>query len=286
MYKLLKEAKNTIRDLTDEAQGLRPRRGARTKGPGQKVLNEARRRAGVEKEQGLPSMILSLLGTLFGMLFSMIFSVLCCRRRTPPVVDAGSEHVQDLVGNKTTVDCERRTRKKGEMEALATPPMKLDVLLADDYEPGKPIFVQGPHGPLETQPPPDAKPGAKLSFKLAPMPDFQVVVPKGGRPGSEVKFKKADGVEISVAVPKGLKPGDTFNITPPALMVQVPEGATTGTPVIFKDPGANDETEWCRARVPEGLRPGMYFAVRLPPPVNVKPVSAPSKGKTPGRSGA
>jgi len=284
MYKLYREARNTIKDTLDEVQGVRPRRGARPKGPSHKVLEEARRRAGgKEKENGVLDMIFNFLGTLFGMLFSL----LCCRRRETPAIDAVNDRIRDLTGGKATVDCERRARKKGEIEALATYPVNLEVQLPADYESGAPVRVQGPHGLIEAEAPADAKPGARLQYRLAPMPDFQVVVPKGGRPGTEVKYKRADGVEISVVVPKGLKAGDSFNITPPALMVQVPPGATAGDAVVFKDPRADDDSEWCRARVPGGLGPGAYFAVRLPPPTRSKaPVAAGGGGKKPGRAGA
>merc|ERR1719356_1208419 len=118
--------------------------------------------------------------------------------------------------------------------------------------------MDGPHGRIVVAGPPDAKPGTIVRWRLAPQPDFQVEVPKGARPGTEVRLKRADGVEIAVPVPKGLKPGDTFNIAPPALMVQVPQGCKPG------------ESDWCRARVPEGMVPGGYFAARLPPPGEAK----------------
>jgi len=204
-------------------------------------------------------------------------AALCCRRRAPAPEPQRDPIKRDLLGFQTTQDSERWSSRKGETVALATPPVMLTVQLPDDYEPGMPVSMEGPHGRIEVPGPsdPDAKPGSVLHFSLAPSPDFQVEVPEGAGIGAEVRLRRPDGVEISVPVPKGLRPGDTFNISPPALMVRVPEGCAPGQRVVFKEPGAG-ESEWCRVVVPEGVVPGGYFAARLPPPS--EPKSKPRAG--------
>jgi len=250
---ILKDVKNAMTDAQNEMQGLKPRRGAKQKGPSAAQI-EARR---IQSSEAVAR---------WGP-----FS-LCCRRRAPEpkaAVQRGDFIKQDLLGCQTTQDSERRPRRKGEAEALATPPVELAVQLPEDYEPGMLVSMDGPHGRIEAAGPPDAKPGTTVRFRLAPQPDFQVEVPQGARAGTEVRLKRADGLEISVPVPKGLKPGDVFNIAPPALMVQVPQGCKPGDYVVFKEPGAGEQ-DWCRARVPEGTAPGGYFAARLPPPGEAK----------------
>jgi len=110
-----------------------------------------------------------------------------------------------------------------------------------------------------------------------------------------MKFERADGRKIEVQVPKQLRPGDTFKVSPPALLVRVPEGVGEGQTVVFRlpepgcenshddvhdkegsfpgprpgrsvaDPGhrADSAATWYRAIVPQGQAPGTYFAVRM-----------------------
>jgi len=160
---------------------------------------------------------------------------------------------------------------KFELEAVTTPPAEFSAMVPEDHQEGKTLRVLGPHGPIEVTPPPGSQPGMTLKWRLGPKPEFKVVVPPGAGPGSEAKFKRSDGAEISVQVPPGLAPGDVFDVSPPALMVRVPNGAMPGDCVCFRHSvsQANDDmevTEWCRARVPQGVEPGKYFAARLPGP--------------------
>jgi len=205
-----------------------------------------------------------------------------------PLMASGESLVTHLENDGFSVDAERLepvgpggTPAPGSgPEALATPPVELSVTLSDKFKPGESFTVQGPLGPIRVEPPPEAEPGMSLRYRLAPRPDFRVQVPPGARPGSEVKFEKADGVEVCVCVPEGLGPGDAFEVTPPALMVKVPEGVNAGDGLVFCGrQGPNGEpAEWYRAKLPEGLEAGKYFTARLPTP-------KPGRRGAPGRPG-
>merc|ERR1712194_753980 len=139
------------------------------------------------------------------------------------------------------------------------------VTLPQNHQFGNRLRVPGPHGIVEVVPPASSKPGETVRYRLAPRPEFQIEVPPGATPSSPVRFERTDGVEVCVTVPPGLRPGDMFEVTPPALMVQVPTGAVPCDQVVFRH-GSGQNAEWCRAQIPAGLTPGMYFAARLPPP--------------------
>jgi len=195
---------------------------------------------------------------------------------------SSESRVQEL--GSGAVDAERVEHRGGgrgnrlrEFEALATAPVELVAELPAEYQPGTPVLMHGPHGPVEVMPPMGVVPGSQMCYRLAPEPEFRVEVPLGSGPGSQVQFERSDGVEVSVTVPPGLRPGEIFDVTPPSLMVRVPEGAAPGDRVIFRHsigigPGGREETEWCRSQIPGNLRPGQYFAVRLPAPPGMKPL--------------
>mmetsp|Transcript_15429 Transcript_15429/g.42410 ORF Transcript_15429/g.42410 Transcript_15429/m.42410 type:complete len:200 (-) Transcript_15429:39-638(-) len=139
--------------------------------------------------------------------------------------------------------------------APTTPPLELTATLPSGHAPGQSFLVWGPHGPLELAPPPDTQPGSTLRYRLAPPIEFRVEVPPGAEAGSQVSFRKPNGDEVAVAVPEGLVPGDSFEVAPPALMVRVPAGVRPGDFVVFQCGNS-----WRRARVPDGLGAGHYFA--------------------------
>lgn len=131
--------------------------------------------------------------------------------------------------------------------------------------------MHGPHGPVRVVPPQSADPGTTLRWRLAPTPEFRIQVSSDCGPGSVIRFERSDGVEVAVSVPPHLQAGDIFEVTPPSMMVRVPEGAQAGDRVVFRHalgegPGGREATEWCRAEIPKGVRPGDYFAARLPCP--------------------
>jgi len=105
-------------------------------------------------------------------------------------------------------------------------------------------------------------PGERRRLRLAPRPEFRVEAPPEARPGSMVRFRDDSGKEVRVLVPEGIEPGDTFEVTPPTLMVRVPEAAEPGDIVKFIHPGCPEEAYW--ARVPKGVPPCAYFPARLP----------------------
>lgn len=196
-----------------------------------------------------------------------------------PLMGSSDSLVQHLSADPFAVDAERVDGLGGELEAQAVPPCEFAATLSDSYQPGTSFTIQGPLGPIKVNPPPDAKPGMTLRYRLAPTPDFRVQVPPGGKPGSPVTFQRADGVEICVQVPEGHGPGDSFDVTPPALMVRVPDGAEKGDFVVFHGPIApNQQPEWFRAQVPDGLAPGRFLTARLPVPKPSKSSPPPKQG--------
>lgn len=178
--------------------------------------------------------------------------------------------VKDLGTSQSTVESQRvRARRDGEFHAAALGPGRLTVKLPPQFQPGETVSVQGPHGLLELKPPPEAQPGSKIVVRLAAPAELRICIPLGKGPGSEIKIKKNDTMEIMVTVPKGLKPGDVFDVAPPALMVAVPDGAKPGDFVVF-DHTEEDGRCLCRAKIPEELHFGRYFAARLPKPLGMK----------------
>jgi len=154
-------------------------------------------------------------------------------------------------------------------QASATPPCEFCAHLPNTFQPGRPFTVIGPLGPVTVNPPEYALPGMSLRYRLAPKPAHRLKVPAGRRAGDELTFRRPeDGVELSALVPEGLLPGDTFDITPPALMVKVPEDAEAGDLVVFcEPPPANGRPqEWFRARIPKGVAANQYMTARLPRP--------------------
>uniref|UniRef100_A0A7S4SSJ8 Uncharacterized protein n=1 Tax=Alexandrium monilatum TaxID=311494 RepID=A0A7S4SSJ8_9DINO len=184
-----------------------------------------------------------------------------------------NSHVQELICE--AADAERCAPPTigavGEFEALATPPVELMGEIPVNHKPGMPIVLSGPHGPVQVMPPQETGPGSRVRFRLAPPPEFRIQVPAGCGPGSLIRFERSDGAKVCVAVPPERQAGDSFDVTPPSMMVRVPDGAQAGDRVTFRHTlatGKNgrEATEWCRTEIPKGVRPGFYFTARLPRP--------------------
>jgi len=153
------------------------------------------------------------------------------------------------------------------LKTLATPPLEFCATLADNFKAGEAITVQGPLGPITVEPPPEAEAGMSLRYQLVPRPDFRVHVSPNTQPGTEVRFDRGDGVEISAMVPTSLQDGDAFEVSPPALMVRVPDNGVAGTQIAFRSCSDFEETaEWFGLTLPEGCQPGRYVTAKLPHP--------------------
>jgi len=188
-----------------------------------------------------------------------------------------ANYITELANHHATVDSEwvRGTGPEdlgAYLLALATPPVEFDVVVPDNVAPGETFYVRGPHGKISVVAPQDRR--ARLwpiKCRLAPLPDLCILIPPRHKAGDLIRHMRDDGVEIAVPVPEGLQAGDTLEVTPPVLMVSVPGGAKGGDVVVFQAVGpifssCDRGSEYCRARVPQGVKEGEYFAARLPRP--------------------
>jgi len=179
------------------------------------------------------------------------------------------------VGSEGTVDAEYTfgPRLDDEFVAHAMPPCVLEVKLSVDWRPGHFIRMSGPYGDFRVRP--SGEPGKYTRVRLAPLPEFCVEVPLGLGPGSQMVFKRDDGTQVHAVVPQGVTAGGFFDVLPPCMMVQVPDGAEPGSTVRFRLGGGSvrppwqqgeeeSQAAWCRAVVPPGLLPGDYFPARIP----------------------
>lgn len=158
-----------------------------------------------------------------------------------------------------------------DVEATAMPaPLVLEVQLpSQNWESGAVMRVQGPAGFIRVPLPDVGTPGATVQVRIAPKPEYRVQVPPGSAPGWVVKFQKDSGEEVAVTVPEGLQPGDSFDVTPPAMMVRVPEQVQAGDSIIFKHQvpqkdGTKVTAAFFRATVPAGCQTGDFFAAIMP----------------------
>jgi len=181
------------------------------------------------------------------------------------------EKIDNLVAtrrdNKNTIDAEflmHPNPKEAGVEAHAMWPGDIELAVPKDWKAGDKVPAAGPHGRILFEIPDECQAGTTMRFRLKPAADLRVEVPPGLPAGAPMNFERPDGTRISIAVPAGMKPGDQFEVTPPALMVLVPEEVKPGETVVFCMPGPPGQ--WFKARVPEDMQLGRYFAARLPPP--------------------
>mmetsp|Transcript_42067 Transcript_42067/g.122042 ORF Transcript_42067/g.122042 Transcript_42067/m.122042 type:complete len:248 (+) Transcript_42067:90-833(+) len=194
----------------------------------------------------------------------------------------GGAVVKYLGQDPSAVEAELVTgliRSMGDIEAVAIPaPVMIEIQVpSGNHQPGEPLFINGPDGPIRVHLPRDAAPGSSLRIKIAPRPEYRIEVPPGAGPGWLVRFSNQDGVEVAVPVPPGLQTGDFCEVSPPALMVRVPEQAKPGDFVFFKrrapldsptKGGATSVMEFYRAQVPEGCQPCDFFSAIIPKPID------------------
>lgn len=200
--------------------------------------------------------------------------------------------VNVMEDNPNTVQAERLgpgSRANLGVEAHAMWPTDIELLVPEKHQKGDKIAAQGPHGRVEFDVPDGLQPGTTFRYRLKAAPEFRIEVPPNALPGSSVAFNRPDGVRIMIEVPAGKKPGEQFDVTPPALMVLVPEGVQPGDFVTFclRAPNSRDDSlaEWFRAPVPQELQLGKYFAARLPRPDPPQGGSSPKRG-SPKRASA
>lgn len=140
----------------------------------------------------------------------------------------------------------------------------------EDFRNRKPLRINGSHGPIDLEPPPGTAAGEPVLLRLMPPVEFSFVVPRLARPHQRLTVRRSDGTCAQVVMPADVSPGDEIAIRPRAVMVRVPRGAIPGDPVVFlwpeecRDDVVLQDVEWCRARVPQVILPGAYFAVRAP----------------------
>lgn len=182
-------------------------------------------------------------------------------------------HTLEQSGN--TVQAERTSPNSQlnlGIEARVFPATEVEINVPQNHQAGDVLSVQGPDGSVKLILPAGVEPGTVFRHRIKAEPEYRIEVPQGASPGSALTFARADGIRISIAVPPNLRPGDMFDVSPPALMVLVPEGLQPGDYVVFsseKVPGfmmGGEATQWFRARIPEQLQLGRYFAARLPEP--------------------
>lgn len=162
----------------------------------------------------------------------------------------------------------------GHLEALATPPLAFRTILPEDHVAGQSIKVTGPLGTVQVTPPSDVQPGTPVTFRLAPPTRFKVQVPPGMQAGDFIKYRTSEGDMVEIGIPEGMTVGENFDVSPPSLMVKVPEGAMPGdTTVVFRTEEGAWSNRWLYATVPASRKPGDYFAARLPIPLQLPPPS-------------
>jgi len=203
---------------------------------------------------------------------------------TSGLLSTGS-FVHALDKSKNTVCAERvspNMQLNLGIEGFAFKPCEVNIHVPEGHQAGTALSVQGPIGMMKLLLPAEAVPGTNFRYRLKAAPEYRVQVPPDASPGSAVTFERADGARISFAVPQGSRPGDQFEVSPPALMLLVPEGLHPGDYVLFNTasvPGftmADEQGELFRAQIPEELQLGKYFAASLPGPKS--PTEKLSKG--------
>jgi len=154
--------------------------------------------------------------------------------------------------------------------ALPAPVMIQIGVPSGNWDKEQGIIAKGPGGAIRVKLPQDAVPGSMVTCKLGPKPEYRIQVPPGASQGYVIRFLKANMEDVTVQVPQGLQPGDSFDVTPPALVVRTPETAKAGDYVVISQivrgmdgPPKEDFFKVC---VPDGVQPMEHFAALLPGP--------------------
>mmetsp|Transcript_98833 Transcript_98833/g.279311 ORF Transcript_98833/g.279311 Transcript_98833/m.279311 type:complete len:193 (+) Transcript_98833:145-723(+) len=145
-------------------------------------------------------------------------------------------------------------------QARSARPLTLEFTVPEAHPEGQRLWVSGPFGPLAVGIPVGVAPGHRCTMMLGPPGVQRVTVPDGLRPGDLVGFTTPSGSLQQVPLPEGVGPGDSFEVVPPALLVEVPRGARAGDHVEFATPRGKSVR---RALVPAGVGRGEIIAVSL-----------------------
>lgn len=140
--------------------------------------------------------------------------------------------------------------------ARTTHPQTLTFTAPADAAPGKPVCLQGPHGPIRVPLPADVQPNRPTSIRLGPPDHYTTTVPEGAAPGSTIHFTGQGGEQLHAQVPPGAKQGDELKVSPPVVLVQVPQGAKPGHQVAYDAPNG----QRLFAVVPPNVAAGHYFS--------------------------
>uniref|UniRef100_A0A6U6L6F3 Uncharacterized protein n=1 Tax=Zooxanthella nutricula TaxID=1333877 RepID=A0A6U6L6F3_9DINO len=181
-----------------------------------------------------------------------------------PLISASS-----LVKNPSNLDivcpvaeCERLKEGSSELPvAFASPPGLLEVAVPQNYKYGDKVLMRGPHGTLLAQLPAEAQPGTTFRYPLRPAPEFNLEVPTGKAYSDSILLRMEDGRDVVVDIPRGAAPGDSIPVSPPCMIIQVPENVSVGQSVQFET-----NCGWFASVVPDSLQLGRYFAARIPGP--------------------
>lgn len=144
-------------------------------------------------------------------------------------------------------------------------PQNIRFTVPANHNLAKQLCIQGPLGPLMVDVKEDAVPGSECVMRLGPSDVFEVTVPEDAKPGDAITFNTAEGRHQQVCVPADSKPGDTFEVVPPALMVEVPQGSKPGDVVEFTADLEGGLSLQRTAIVPEGKLPGQLFPFLIDP---------------------
>eukprot|EP00929_Paragymnodinium_shiwhaense_P043051 TRINITY_DN22183_c0_g1_i2.p1 TRINITY_DN22183_c0_g1~~TRINITY_DN22183_c0_g1_i2.p1 ORF type:complete len:237 (+),score=45.50 TRINITY_DN22183_c0_g1_i2:108-818(+) len=160
------------------------------------------------------------------------------------------------VNHLLSARCNLPPRPDGVKRANCTPPCELHFIVPDECEPGVTVLqINGPHGIMPVQIAKNANPGEKVTIRLCPTTAYEIIVPENAPEGTEVQTQLPDGTSIQAIIPPGREAGDKFYVSPPALMVQVPQGAVPGETVCITDPQGEEH----QIKVPPDTVPGQYF---------------------------
>jgi hypothetical protein len=142
--------------------------------------------------------------------------------------------------------------------ANTTFPQYLNFEAPADAVAGKPVCIQGPHGPVRIPLPEDVEAGKQCTIRLGP-PEQSITVPEGAEAGALLDFNGPQGEKFQLRLPEGYTAGDEIKATPPVLLIQVPKSAKTGDQVRFMAPHGHQ----CSCLVPLDVSTGQYFPVMI-----------------------